>query len=182
MDSRKRTCVVASALSKFKTQDSEGSAFEVRPCSYTSLHHTAQVHAMVPAMHECTCLYQFVTHHRSITVPWKAKIHLGNALLRFLIVAGFEWGKAIQELIAKHPKAPDVNTGVMRPLAYHFWCQVVGRSAHCVPPHIWGVHRPSKVGQSQLAIMSNQQVFRLQVPATKNLQSSSETARKRGVG
>jgi hypothetical protein len=84
---------------------------------------------------------------------------------RLTFVTGhvLEWRDTAQELVREHTQSPVVHLLVVLLSLYHLRRQVVERSAERRSSVSGSVHRPAKVGDLELAVQAEQQVFGLDV-------------------
>ena len=75
----------------------------------------------------------------------------------------FEWRLPDQELVAENSEWPKVDLFVVKASLHHLWRQVVEGATHgCAP---WGgcVHAPTEIGNLQVSLHVEQQIFGLDI-------------------
>mmetsp|Transcript_12027 Transcript_12027/g.30948 ORF Transcript_12027/g.30948 Transcript_12027/m.30948 type:complete len:209 (+) Transcript_12027:209-835(+) len=96
-------------------------------------------------------------------ICWELQINLGNPFVRRLVPFGFKGRLAHQELVAQHPERPQVDVAVVRLALDHLGREVVERAAERGPARRRCMHRPTKIGNLQLPLESQQEVLGLDV-------------------
>ena len=69
----------------------------------------------------------------------------------------------MQELETQHSHTPHIHSCTVLVAEEHLGRQVVGRAAECVAGHVWRVHAPAEVCQSEVELAVQQKVLWLQV-------------------